>query len=196
MSEVLETLKAGECVLLATDTVYGLAAMPSTLGYKRIFELKHRDAQQVLPWLVGNPGDLNRYGEDVPVYAHKLAKAFWPGGLTLVVRASNEARALGSVADDGTVALRMPDEPFALKLLEELGAPVACTSANLHGLPAPQRLADVDPSMRVLAHDLAIPASCKGGTASTIVDCTQSAAPRIIRHGAISEADLIACLSA
>lgn len=194
MSEVLESLKAGECVLLATDTVYGLAAMPSTLGYKRIFELKHRDAQQVLPWLVGSVDDLERYGEEVPAYARKLAQAFWPGGLTLVVRASNEARALGSVADDGTVALRMPDEPFALKLLEELGAPVACTSANLHGLPAPQRLGDVDASMRALTHDPAIPASCKGGTASTIVDCTQLATLRIIRHGAISDEAINVCL--
>lgn len=194
MSEVLESLRAGECVLLATDTVYGLAAMPSTLGYMRIFELKRRDAQQVLPWLVGSAGDLDRYGEDVPVYARKLAEAFWPGGLTLVVRASSEARALGSVADDGTVALRMPDEPFALKLLGELSAPVACTSANLHGLPAPQHLADVDPLMRELACDAAIPSSCKGGTASTIVDCTQPAAPRIIRHGALSDEAIQACL--
>lgn len=194
MSEVLESLRAGECVLLATDTVYGLAAMPSTLGYKRIFELKRRDAQQVLPWLVGSVDDLERYGEDVPVYAHKLAQAFWPGGLTLVVRASGEARALGSVADDGTVALRMPDEPFALRLLGELDAPLACTSANLHGLPAPQCLADVDSSMRKLASDVAIPSSCKGGTASTIVDCTQPATPRIIRHGALSDEAIQACL--
>ena len=194
MNEVLESLRVGECVLLATDTVYGLAAMPSTLGYMRIFELKRRDAQQVLPWLVGSVGDLDRYGEDVPVYARKLAEAFWPGGLTLVVRASSEARALGSVADDGTVALRMPDEPFALKLLGELSAPVACTSANLHGLPAPQHLADVDPSMRELACDAGIPSSCKGGTASTIVDCTQPASPRIIRHGALSDEAIQACL--
>ena len=194
MNEVLESLRVGECVLLATDTVYGLAAMPSTLGYMRIFELKRRDAQQVLPWLVGSVGDLDRYGEDVPVYARKLAEAFWPGGRTLVVRASSEARALGSVADDGTVALRMPDEPFALKLLGELSAPVACTSANLHGLPAPQHLADVDPSMRELACDAGIPSSCKGGTASTIVDCTQPASPRIIRHGALSDEAIQACL--
>lgn len=194
MNEVLESLRAGECVLLATDTVYGLAAMPSTLGYKRIFELKRRDAQQVLPWLVGSVGDLDRYGDDVPVYARKLAQAFWPGGLTLVVRASKGARVLGSVADDGTVALRMPDEPFALRLLGELDAPLACTSANLHGLPAPQHLADVDPSMRELASDKAIPSSCKGGTASTIVDCTQPAAPRIIRHGALSDEAIQACL--
>lgn len=195
MNEVLESLRAGECVLLATDTVYGLAAMPSTLGYKRIFELKRRDAQQVLPWLVGSVGDLDRYGDDVPVYARKLAQAFWPGGLTLVVRASKGARVLGSVADDGTVALRMPDEPFALRLLGELDAPLACTSANLHGLPAPQHLADVDPSMRELASDVAIPSSCKGGTASTIVDCTQPAAPCIIRHGAISDEAIEACLN-
>lgn len=195
MTDVLDSVRAGECVLLATDTVYGLAALPSTPGYRRIFELKRRDAEQVLPWLVGSVADLDYYGEDVPAYATRLARAFWPGGLTLVVRASKAARELGSVAEDGTVALRMPDEPFVLCLLGELGAPVACTSANLHGLPAPRRFADIDASMQGLSHDVAIPLSCKGGTASTIVDCTEPGGPRIIRHGAVSDADIHSCLN-
>ena len=186
MTDVLEALRKGECVLLATDTVYGLAATPSSPGYRKIFELKRRSSVQVLPWLVGSLSELDRYGRDVPEYARALARRFWPGGLTLVVSASDEACALGSVAVDGTVALRMPDEPFALSLLDKLDTPIACTSANIHGHPSPQRLADVDSSMLALPHDAAIPVACKGGIASTIVDCTDGKAARVIRCGAVS----------
>lgn len=181
----------GQCVLLATDTVYGLAAVPGTSGFEQVFKLKRRDRAQAVAWLVGSAQDLDLYGVDIAPWARSLAQGFWPGGVTLVVKASSRALSYGCVADDGTVALRMPDEPFALRLLAGLDAPLACTSANLHGYPSPALLADVDASMLALPHDPAIPAACKGGVASTIVDCTcAEGGPRILRDGAVSAMQL------
>lgn len=183
MNALAEALREGECILWATDTVYGLAALPASAGYHDIFRLKRREESQTLPWLVASPSALDRYGCEVPAYAYKLAE-LWPGGLTLVVKASGEAHALGGVAADGTVALRVPNEATCLAVLSELDAPVACTSANLHGHPAPNALDDVDDAFMALPHDEAMPARCAGGVSSTIVDCT-GLTPRILREGPI-----------
>ena len=136
----LEALRRGRCLLMATDTVYGLAALPGSEGYGQIFQLKQRPAGQVLPWLIADASQLERWAAEPPAYALRLAAALWPGGLTLVLRASERARALGYIAADGTVALRVPDDARCRSLLAALDAPLACTSANLHGQPAPVRL--------------------------------------------------------
>lgn len=181
-----QALRDGQAVIVATDTVYGLAALPGSMGYASIFELKERPANQVLPWLVHDVHVLDVLADDVPAYARRLAQMFWPGALTLVLRASNAARELGDVADDGTIALRSPDAPELLALLAELDAPLACTSANVHGEPAPSRLADVPASMRELPGGDCLPGACHDGRASTIVDCT-GPYPKILREGPIPE---------
>lgn len=183
---LIEALRAGKAAIVATDTVYGLIALPASEGYERIFELKRRPTQQTLPWLVRSAGDLDRYGRDVPAYARRLAAMFWPGALTLVVKASDEAASLGCVAADGTIALRCPNDERLLGLLGELSSPLACTSANEHGESTAARRSEVPQSMRDLAgfemlEDL--PHAC---TASTIVDCTGEY-PRILRDGPIPE---------
>ena len=181
-----QALRDEQAVIVATDTVYGLAALPGSMGYASIFELKGRPADQVLPWLVHDADALDALADDAPVYARRLAQMFWPGALTLVLRASNAARELGDVADDGTIALRSPDAPELLALLAELDAPLACTSANVHGEPAPSRLADVPASMRELPGGDCLPGACHDGRASTIVDCT-GPYPKILREGPIPE---------
>lgn len=185
-ADVLSALKRGEAVLVATDTVYGLGALPGTRGYESIFQLKDRPRQQALPWLVASEAALERYGIDVPDHARRLAAMFWPGALTLVVRASEEALALGGATADSTIALRCPDDAELLALLEALDGPLACTSVNVHGEPSAQRRDDVPQSMRVLAgfddlEDLSGPQ-----LASTIVDCT-GPYPKILRDGPIPE---------
>lgn len=193
MSDLVSALREGRCVLMATDTVYGLAALPASDGYHQIFRLKKRDENQTLPWLVASAAALEVYGCDVAPYAHKLAK-LWPGGLTLVVRASRKALDMGGVAADGTVALRVPNEETCLAVLRRLGLPVACTSANLHGHPAPRALDEVEPGFLSVAHDSAIPSRCKGGVSSTIVDCTGTL-PRVLREGPISTEQVLALSS-
>ena len=185
-STLSRALRDGQAVIVATDTVYGLAALPGSMGYASIFELKERPADQVLPWLVHDVHVLDVLADDVPAYARRLAQMFWPGALTLVLRASRLACELGGVAADGTVALRCPDDAGLLALLAELDAPLACTSANVHGEPAPSRLADVPASMRELPGGDSLLEVCCVGRASTIVDCT-GPYPKILREGPIPE---------
>ena len=185
-----QALRDEQAVIVATDTVYGLAALPGSMGYASIFELKGRPADQVLPWLVHDADALDALADDAPVYARRLAQMFWPGALTLVVRASRLACELGGVAADGTIALRCPDDAGLLALLDELGGPLACTSANVHGEPAPSRLADVPASMRELPGGDSLPEVCCVGRASTIVDCT-GPYPKILREGPIPEQVLL-----
>lgn len=179
----LTALRQGRCLLVSTDTVYGLAALPGSEGCEEIYRLKHRPAGQPLPWLVEGTLALDELTCDVPAYAHRLANMLWPGGLTLVLRASKAALALGGAAPDGTVALRMPDDPRCRQLLRALDSPLACTSANIHGCPAPVELSQIDPSLAPYIDPQAAP-SCPGGAASTIVDCTGQL-PRVVREGRI-----------
>lgn len=185
-STLSQALRDGQAVIVATDTVYGLAALPGSMGYASIFELKERPADQVLPWLVHDADVLDALADDAPVYARRLAQMFWPGALTLVLRASRLACELGGVAADGTIALRCPDDAGLLALLAELDAPLACTSANVHGEPAPSRLADVPASMRELPGGDSLLEVCCVGRASTIVDCT-GPYPKMLREGPIPE---------
>ena len=145
LAEAEDCLGRGEAVVLPTDRVYGVGvAVEAAPGPQRLFEAKHRPADKPVAWLVASPDDLERYGAAVPGYARRLAEAFWPGALTLVVRASAAVpRAFQSQA--GTIGLRMPASPEALALIRAARCPLAVTSANPSGAPAPVRFEDLDP---------------------------------------------------
>lgn len=177
----------GEGVLvMPTDSVYGIGclASPANPALWRIFDIKHRDRTQTLPWLVADEEDLARYGHDVPSSARSLAAAFWPGALTLVVEAAGTVPPEYRGAD-GTIALRMPDSNLVRDIARGCGIPLAVTSANTHGLAAATSGANVEPQI-VAAVDLTLDAGpAPVGVASTIVDCAHGA-PRVLREGAIT----------
>ena len=137
---------------------------------------------------------LDRYGVDVPCAAHVLAHAFWPGALTIVVKASDEVP-LYMQAADGTVALRASACRCVQHLVRACDSPLAVTSANTHGMPAPASFEQVE--QRILAGvDLAI----DGGKtvcqeASTIVSC-EGGQITLLRVGALAQSDLEAALRA
>jgi L-threonylcarbamoyladenylate synthase len=177
-------LRDGGLVVFPTETVYGIGALAdSKFGAEEIFEVKVRPLDKPLPWLVENEDALDTYGIDVPDYAHRLAKAFWPGPLTLVVRASDRV-GKDFRAPNGSVALRSPDHEVIIELIQAAGGPIIATSANTSGNPAPGTFDDVEVRI-VQAADL----SLDGGetqhqNSSTVVDVTGEA-PVILREGAI-----------
>ena len=194
--EVLVTarrvLSSGGVVVLPTDTVYGVAQAVSACpeGAKGLFELKRRPPEKAIPWLVADVLALDVYGRDVPAYAHRLARAFWPGGMTLVVRASGAVPPAYRGAGE-TIALREPDSSLVRELAGRLGCALATTSANTSGLPSPRSFTELEARI-VEGADLTVDGSvARIGVASTIVDCT-GAAPRIVRHGAVADADVMA----
>ena len=197
-------LQAGGLALVPTETVYGVGVsvaayagsqdMPDeTTGYARIFSLKQRDVRQTVPWLVAGVDALDRFGVDVPPQTYRLAQAFWPGALTLIVKAAPCVPAFMQ-ADDGTVALRASASPVIQALIRACASPLAVTSANTHGMPAPVSFDDVEP--RILA---GVDAAIDAGTtpcrdASTIIS-TLDGTCRIIRQGALSAERIPSVLS-
>ena len=224
LEEATRALAVGNAVIFPTDTVFGLGVSVSAApGPQLLYDLKRRDAGKPVAWLVEGPEALDVYGRDVPVYARRLAETFWPGGLTLVVRASDAVPAAFQ-SPAGTIGLRMPASEAALGLIRAAGCPLAVTSANLSGAADTARAEDLDralvartaglylpggvaaagiasgcaeatpsASARFAAGDRLVPPPASG-TASTVLDCTGEA-PRVLRAGALTLDDLKGCLS-
>jgi len=181
-------IRDGRLIVMPTDTVYGIAAdafSPAAVG--ALLAAKDRGRDYPVPVLVGSSGVLVGLVVDVPAAAQKLADAFWPGALTIIVRYSPTlAWDLGQTG--GSVAVRMPDHPVALDVLGRTG-PLAVSSANKHGRP-PGR--DAAAAREQLGDEVAVyldagPAT--HGVPSTIVDCT-SERPVVVREGALTLAEL------
>jgi L-threonylcarbamoyladenylate synthase len=177
-------VKAGQLVVLPTDTVYGLGvdAFDAT-AVADLLAAKGRGRDMPLPVLVGSWDTIDGLVSSVPAAARDLIEAFWPGGLTLVVEhAPSLAWDLGDAR--GTVAIRMPLHPVALELLAQTG-PMAVSSANISGQPAALTLDDARTQLvdRVEVYLDGGPSLI--GIASTIVDVTAET-PRILRAGAVT----------
>ena len=189
--DAVEALRAGRPVLFPTDTVCGLgvsvrhAATPDIL-----FTLKHRERSKPIAWLVGGAEDLDKYGADVPALAKDLARVFWPGPLTLVVKASKKVP-LAFQSEAGTIGLRMPGNKTALGLIRAVGCPLATTSANITGRPSPRTVDDIDNDLVRAVGVVLDDGQEKSGVASTVLDCTGDH-PLMLRCGAISAADIAA----
>lgn len=190
VARAAEVLRGGGVIVFPTDSVYGIGclATPGNPGFGRIFEIKHRERSQTLPWLVGAASDLVRYGWEVPEWGMRLARKFWPGALTIVVKAS-PAVPPEYLRDDGTVALRMPGSRFVLDLIARVGVPIANTSANTHGRDAAISGETVEARI-VREADLTIDAGAAPlAVASTIVGCT-GGEPRLLREGAVPRGEV------
>lgn len=185
VAEVVDALKAGQPALFPTDTVYGLGvAVEAAPSPACLYQLKCRSDDKPIAWLVEGEESLTRYGKNVPSWAYKLAQTYWPGALTLVVDASDEVpEAYRSQAN--TIALRMPDHSLALSLIKAVG-PLATTSANLSGDPAPACWTEVPDEFTSAVR--AIVGEVRVGQASSVIDCTGSE-PCIIRSGAIDPSE-------
>ncbi|MGY1811975.1 L-threonylcarbamoyladenylate synthase [Blastococcus sp. SYSU D00820] len=173
----------GELVLLPTDTVYGVAADAFTpAAVTRLLAAKNRGRTMPVPVLIGEASTLAGLVVDVPAAANRLAEAFWPGGLTLVMEhAPSLAWDLGDA--EGTVAVRLPDDELTRDLLRRTG-PLAVSSANRSGRPAATTAADAAAQLGEHAAVVLDGGPRADSAASTIVDCT-APTPRVLRVGAI-----------
>ena len=188
ISRAAAALTAGGAVVFPTDTVYGLGvAVGPCQTPEELFRIKRRPSDKPVAWLVESPNDLLTYGKEVPAAALELARAHWPGALTLVVRASERVpRAFQS--EEGTIGLRMPAGKTALELIRAAGVPLATTSANISGCPAPSCDCELDPALLADAAVVLRGEDCPGGQASTVVDCTGPLL-RVLRQGSIRVTD-------
>lgn len=184
-------LRDGGIVVFPTETVYGIgAAANSCIGPQEIVDIKMRPANKAVPWLVEAEDALDIFGVDVPAYAHRLALKFWPGALSLVVKASD--RVGKDFRDErGTVALRAPDHEIVQELIRASGGPIITTSANTSGNPSASSFDELEPRI-IAAADLTLDGGeTHHGVASTVVDCTGDV-PVVVRDGAISNDEIMA----
>ncbi len=191
------SLGRNELVVMPTDTVYGIGCDAfSAKGVEALLAAKGRGPQSPPPVLIANTNTLQALADNIPEVAMRLAETFWPGALTMILKAQPSLDwNLGETK--GTVALRMPDHKIALALLEEVG-PMAVSSANLTGEPAAitcSQAADyLGDSVQVYLDGGTSPK----GQASTIIDLTSlqdswidgklvtTGKIRIVRAGALS----------
>ncbi|TBR20961.1 threonylcarbamoyl-AMP synthase [bacterium] len=183
---------AGELVVFPTDTVYGVGTSALALGtFEKVYAAKGRDPRKPLPVLVESLDSARRWADFGPA-AEALARRFWPGALTLVLRPSAEGRRLLSPGAD-TVALRVPDHAALRALIAASGAPWASTSANRAGEPA---AADAGAAGAPFTETAAwvVDGGRAGGTESSVVDAT-GPEPVVLREGALTRAALEAAVA-
>lgn len=192
LQAALDAVREGKLIVLPTDTVYGIGADAfDPAAVQSLRDAKGRGRSVPPPVLVGDPSVLLALAVDVPDYAETLAETFWPGALTLILRAQPTLSwDLGETR--GTVALRMPDDPVALDLLRRTG-PLAVSSANRHGKPAATTVVDAASQLGDTVEVYLDGGKARLGTSSTIVDTTVEPA-EILRAGAITREQIIAAV--
>lgn len=186
MQEAAEIIRSGGLVAFPTETVYGLGANAlDPEASKRIYAAKGRPSDNPLIVHICRFEELESIAKEVPTQAGKLADAFWPGPLTMIVW-KNEKVPYETTGGMDTVAIRMPNHPVALALIDESGCMIAAPSANTSGKPSPTEAAHV-----ALDLDGKIPMILDGGSVgigieSTIIDLTEKI-PMILRPGYITK---------
>ncbi|KAB1984590.1 L-threonylcarbamoyladenylate synthase [Streptomyces sp. NPDC026665] len=188
LREAASAVRRGELVVLPTDTVYGIGADAFTSeAVADLLDAKGRGRNMPTPVLIGSPNTLHGLVTDFSEMAWELVDAFWPGALTLV--AKHQPSLQWDLGDTrGTVAIRMPLHPVAIELLTEVG-PMAVSSANLTGHPAPE---DCDAAQGMLGDSVSVyldGGPTPGNVPSSIVDVTGKV-PVLLRAGALSAEEL------
>jgi len=193
MVDAAANLLAGNLVAFPTETVYGLGADAcNAAAVARIYSVKGRPADHPLIVHVASMDALGEWADDVPAFAISLARDFWPGPMTLIMRRSELAADFVTGGQD-TVGVRVPAHPVALGLLEAFarvgGKGVAAPSANRFGNVSPTTAHAVSDELSEYLSDSDVildGGACDVGVESTIIDCTGDA-PRILRPGAITQ---------
>lgn len=177
-----DAVAAGAVIGLPTETVYGLAADPWRAGATdRLFAVKGRPRDVVLPLLVAGADQALALAGDVSGVARRLMARWWPGPLTLVLPAGVGAASADLGGDGTTVGVRCPDHPVARAVCRGAG-PLALTSANRHGRPPVTTAAELADGLAGVT--LVLDAGVCAGEPSAVVDVT-GAEPRLVRAGAL-----------
>ncbi|CAB4573697.1 MAG: threonylcarbamoyl-AMP synthase [Actinobacteria bacterium] len=182
-------LMRGECVVMPTDTVYGVAANPFVpKGITSLLAAKRRDREMPIPVFVPNLDSALALSYQVSDQAKLIMEKFWPGAITLITKAHPTLKwDLGNA--DGTIALRIPLQRTALELLTETG-PLGVTSANLTGEPA---ATDIESAQNKFGNSVSVyldTGATSGEVASTIIDASQVQL-RVVRVGVISISSIV-----
>lgn len=179
-------IKSGEVVAFPTETVYGLGANAlDEKAIQNIFVAKGRPSDNPLIVHIAKESQLNDLVEEIPATAQALIDVFWPGPLSIIFK-RKEGIAPSVTAGLSTVAIRMPDHPVALRLLEEANVPIAAPSANLSGKPSPTTAAHVFHDLNRKIAGIVDGGPTGVGLESTVIDCSEGT-PVLYRPGGVTK---------
>lgn len=183
-----EVISSGGLIVFPTDTLYGLGCDPhSPAALQKIYTAKGRSASKAIPVLISNPNQLADLVSNVPQQALNLTKKWWPGALTLVL--PKNPNLPPDLTPYPGLAVRMPDHPLALSLLDQTG-PLAVTSANLSDHENPRDAQGVLAQLDGMVDLILDGGELTGRQASTIVDCL-GIEPKLLREGPIPLSDIL-----
>ncbi|MCI7767276.1 MAG: threonylcarbamoyl-AMP synthase [Oscillospiraceae bacterium] len=183
-------LKSGNVVGIPTETVYGLAADAlNTEAVAEIFKAKGRPQDNPLIVHIGELSDIYKYVTEVPENAMKLADAFWPGPLTMVLP-KKDIIPLETSGGLDTVGIRFPVHPIAREIIRRCGCPLAAPSANLSGSPSPTTAMHVYKDMNGRIPAIVDGGDCAVGVESTVVSFDKDGRVRLLRPGFVSLEDI------
>lgn len=178
-------IRQGGLVAVPTETVYGLSANGfDSTAVMHIYEVKNRPETKPISLLVRNMSDVEKVCADIPKSAYKLADAFWPGPLTMILKRNASVPDIVT-AGGNTVGVRAPRHPLTLALIEKCGVPLATPSANISGLESATNADEVLSYFYGKIECVIDGGESEFGVASTIVDLTGDN-PIILRHGGLS----------
>jgi L-threonylcarbamoyladenylate synthase len=177
-------LQSGQLVAYPTETFYGLAADPrNPASVERVFQAKGRPERMALPLIAPDEASVRISVREFPEVARRLAAAFWPGALTLVLPASDDLPPL-LLGGGHTVGIRISSHPIAAGLARKVAGAIVATSANRSGQAAPATAGEVAAALGEEVALILDGGPTRGGAASTVIDLTIEP-PRLIRSGAI-----------
>jgi len=184
VAAVRAAVRAGECIVLPTDTVYGIGADAfSSAAVQKLLDAKERGRDMPPPVLIADAMVLETLADDVPYAAKSLVAAHWPGPLTLIFKAQSSLRMdLGET--DGTIAVRVPDNEVARAVLRATG-PLAVSSANVSGQEPATNVDEATAQLRSRVAVYVDGGPTPGPVPSTIVDFTATSEGRIVRMGVL-----------
>lgn len=194
LSHAAKLIKDGELVAVPTETVYGLAGNGlDATAVEKIYEVKGRPEVKPLSLMVAGKTAMSKYCEAVPKQAKRLAEKFWPGPLTIVLKAKDIVPDIVRAGGE-TVALRCPDHPMTLELIKKSALPLAAPSANPSGAESPRTAQEVMEYFDGKIAAVIDGGRCGIGTESTIIDMS-SVPYKILRSGALSESSIRSALA-
>ena len=183
----------GGIIIYPTDTLYGLGAdIRNEESLLRVYDIKGRPNDMALPVLVSGWEMVRSISSEVNVIGEKLAARFWPGQLTLVIRANDNLSTI-LTGGRGTIAVRQPNHWIAQQIIEQVGNPIVGTSANLSGSPDLVEASDLAPELGHLVDRIITCGLKPFGVGSTVVDITGEQ-PKLLRGTSISIEDIKSAL--
>ena len=185
IEEAVRVLNNGGIIIFPTDTAFGIGCrIDNEEATARLFKIRNRPTNQPTPILVNGLEMVKEYADFVPEEViQNLINPFWPGALTIVLKAKINKVPLLVRGGTETVGVRMPGQLAMLELIKSVGVPILGPSANFHGAPTPYDFSSLDPKLTSLV-DYVIEGECSVKNTSTVVDCTKTPW-EILRRGAI-----------